>query len=148
MDSFPGRDSLAPNSSLHQKCTDLLSGKKNFSVEQLERLRPILEYRLSMMFFADRLVVACSLPLPGGKFCKECNDDVLFSKYDVGQVSKLFERTLPLFVQPLQQQGRPGWVKPRRYIVAALLEANLTNEELDSKVEELVECKHPSFHYI
>ncbi|EFQ99549.1 hypothetical protein MGYG_02562 [Nannizzia gypsea CBS 118893] len=137
LQSFPGRDSLAPNSSLHQQCADLLR-RKEFSKGALSRIESALQYRMGISFLANQLVVGFSLPLPHGVFCEEWDEDTIFT-YNSQERSRLFQRLLSLFPSPTRNQGVKGWVKGYWYIVAALIEADLSPSQMDHKIQQLFE---------
>ncbi|EFQ98153.1 hypothetical protein MGYG_01189 [Nannizzia gypsea CBS 118893] len=134
--SYPGRDSLAPNSSFHQKCRDLISKQKKFNLSTLETIESTLRYRMSLSFLANQLVSGSGLPLPQGKLCEEW-DPIKKGEYEYEERNAINERLYPLFPPPLPGQGR-GWNKPRWYIVAALMEANFSPTELSLKIENLL----------
>ncbi|KAF3483579.1 uncharacterized protein GIQ15_02903 [Arthroderma uncinatum] len=141
LQSFPDADSLAPNSMLHQECVDLLAGKREFKSTHLEIIEATLQFRMSLGFLANQLVVGCSLPLPQVKFCEEWDPENKFS-YEREERDRVFERLLGLFPSPLREQGVTGWVKPYWYIVAALMEAGLSPPQLDAKIRQLFEAVH------
>ncbi|KAM5469275.1 hypothetical protein MauCBS54593_004631 [Microsporum audouinii] len=134
--SYPGRDSLAPNSFFHQNCRDLISRKKKFNLSTLEVIESTLRYRMSLNFLANQLVSGSRIPLPHGKLCEEW-DPIQKANYELNGCNSLNERLYPLFPPPLPNQGR-GWNKPHWYIVCALMEANLSPTELNLRVESLL----------
>ncbi|KAM5462935.1 hypothetical protein MauCBS54593_007763 [Microsporum audouinii] len=139
LQSSPGRDSLAPNTLLHQQCIELLAGRKEFSTVELSTVEAALQYRMGISFLANQLVVGSMLPLPQGKFCEEWDEVSKFS-YEPKERNDLFHRLLFLFPTPIRDQGVKGWVKPYWYIVAALIEAGLSPHQMKHKIQQLFEA--------
>ncbi|KAG5209995.1 hypothetical protein GTR04_5422 [Trichophyton interdigitale] len=139
LQSCPGRDSLSPNTMLHQQCFDLLARKREFSPGELGRIESALQYRMGMSFLANQLVVGFSLPLPHGLFCDEWDENNKFS-YGQKERNSLFHRLLSLFPSANPNQGAKGWTKPYWYIVAALIEADLSPSQVDRKIQQLFEA--------
>jgi hypothetical protein len=71
----PGRDTLAPNVAVHNKCHQLISSRREFKVEELDWLRCSLEYRLSLMARANLLLSYAHIALPDGKCCEDWGQD-------------------------------------------------------------------------
>lgn len=138
LQSFPGRDTLSPNTMLHQQCSDLLARQRAFTPSALGRIESALQYRMGMSSLANQLVVGVSLPLPQGVSCDEWDEDIKFS-YGQKERSSLFHRLLSLFPSASPNQGVKGWTKPYWYIVAALIEAGLSPSQVDRKIQQLFE---------
>ncbi|EFE39809.1 hypothetical protein TRV_05486 [Trichophyton verrucosum HKI 0517] len=139
LQSFPGRDSLSPNTMLHQQCSDLLARQRGFSPGELGRIESALQYRMGMSCLANQLVVGFSLPLPQGVPCDEWDEDNK-SSYGQKERSSLFHRLLSLFPSANPNQGVKGWTKPYWYIVSALIEADLSPSQVDRKIQQLFEA--------
>ncbi|EGD96228.1 hypothetical protein TESG_03681 [Trichophyton tonsurans CBS 112818] len=92
-----------------------------------------------MSFLANQLVVGFSLPLPHGLFCDEWDENNKFS-YGQKERNSLFHRLFSLFPSANPNQGAKGWTKPYWYIVAALIEADLSPSQVDRKIQQLFEA--------
>lgn len=127
LNSFPGRDNLAKNATLHGTLHRLRSRKFYANMEQLESISLQVRYRLALSHRATWLVKAAGLPLPDGKSCdhweeasfqmwmREDPTEDVSRRYTMA-VRKIFATVVP---EPTREQGLP-WNKPNHYIATAL----------------------------
>ncbi|KAK2810030.1 hypothetical protein FQN50_003223 [Emmonsiellopsis sp. PD_5] len=138
--SIPGNDLWPVNTSLHKTCRDLIANGDDLTFKQLGNLRRVLEYRLSLMVWADRLVYESSLRLPDGKTCREWDESYAL-EYDIDQFAPHLAQAGLLFTEPVPDHDSQDWVKPQRYVAAAFFRSGRTTAELGSMVQWLVKCK-------
>ncbi|KAK2764096.1 hypothetical protein FQN53_007094 [Emmonsiellopsis sp. PD_33] len=135
--SIPGNDLWPVNTALHKTCRDLISSQDDLTFKQLGNLRRALEYRLSLMIWADRLVYESSLSLPDGKTCREWDESHAL-EYDIDQFAPHLAQAGLLFAEPVPDHDSQDWVKPQRYVAATFFKSGLTTAELASMVQWLV----------
>jgi hypothetical protein len=109
----PGRDTLAPNVTVHNQCHQLISSRREFKVEELDWPRCSLEHRLSLMVRANLLLSYAHIALPDGKRCEVWDQD---SYYEQRSDDKLDNEHM----HPTKLQGPDSWSKLNRFILAAL----------------------------
>ena len=146
MASFPGRDTVASNSGLHNAINRLSRGEQ-LTFDELERIHLRVEYRMKAMQTADALIGAIGLPGPEGFKCAQWDVQAWSATQEAQQFNNSqFQHMLGavgrcgLFPQPLHQQGQ-AFPKLNIYIAAALMVAKIDSGTLPVVFDELAKRK-------
>ncbi|KAI4144478.1 MAG: hypothetical protein L6R39_004167, partial [Caloplaca ligustica] len=144
--SFPGRDSLAPNTNLHNQIRKLLRGDP-FGFDDLDWVHTVVEYRMDLMRAADTFIAALGIRKPGGQTCSHWDPDAWARSEENRQLdssnSQLITRAVleaDLFPRPLARYGKK-YTKPSAYVSCALKLAGVDAATLQAVIEELVAVK-------
>jgi hypothetical protein len=117
--------------------------------QQNEELFTTLLYRWDLCRLADSLVYACRLPRPGSSMCIFWDEDIwnegiaLEREERQMRFNKLMDLTAKHFkhVLPLDHQGYP-YNRPRKYVVAAILQANKSFETAEALINTIGRLIH------
>ena len=141
LSSFPGRDTIASNSALHNAISRLMQGHA-LDFEKLVPIHTRLKYRIKAMDTADIYLGIFGLPGPGGLKCSQWDLGEWSSTQEAKQFNdEQFSEVLNavaschLFPQPIVQQGQP-FTKLNTYFAAALMVAKLEPEKLKGLLKE------------
>ncbi|KAL8733585.1 MAG: hypothetical protein Q9166_001993 [cf. Caloplaca sp. 2 TL-2023] len=144
--SFPGRDTLAANTSLHNGINMLTRGLP-IDFERLSRIHNQIEFRMKAMHSADLFVGEFGLRGPGGKKCSQWDIDEWAGTQQAKDIGhERFERTVKLvgtcqlFPHPLPSQGKT-FTKPGVFVATTLLASGMDDETLQVVLDELVAMK-------
>lgn len=126
--SFPGRDSIATNISLHRLLRKFLEEKTTTDMVALMSLYEALSYRTQLMILADQLLTAAGIPAPDKTSCANFDLEefqILSTRYSQSDRARKFATANELInssilPQPHKKQGG-RWYKPHGYIAAALV---------------------------
>ncbi|EON68725.1 hypothetical protein W97_07983 [Coniosporium apollinis CBS 100218] len=146
MDSFPGPSNAASQTMIQGKIEQCVRGTMT-DEGQLLRLLRMLDFRNGQMKQADMLIKQASLKFPQGKRCSEWDFDTFagfanprgITQQTYYEVVNMVLEGREIFAEPTFDQG-PGWPKPVRYLVAALLASDLSREEIKAKIDEMAHC--------
>jgi hypothetical protein len=128
MNSFPGLDNAANNGPLHNLISSLQNNTYLLTKENLNTIYHPVRFRLLLAQQATWLLHAADIALPNGLRCNQWNESdfrkhiqlfpgsVVHKKYEIA-VEEVFANILP---KPCQPRHGFAWVKPHRYIAAAI----------------------------
>ncbi|KAH7414518.1 hypothetical protein DE146DRAFT_763339 [Phaeosphaeria sp. MPI-PUGE-AT-0046c] len=111
LQSGPGRDSLAPNTGLHDALNRLIENRMTLTFWGLEGIYCQLQYRTELMGVATQMLQRIGVPLPLSQTC---------SRFD----NEAFDDFVRKKSRPRHEQKGHPWNKPHRYIAAALAHWN------------------------
>jgi len=156
LNSFPGRDSLAPNTAFNGRIRKCLNGGYNShdkAPEILAGINKMVSYRNTLTRSATQLLTHAGIFKPNGLDCAQFDFETFQEsqeyrnkrgKYEhaFGQVAR-FDRIF--FPPPDEEEGRP-WVEPVKYVAAALtLDDNIdSSEEIADAVQRITSSMYMS----
>ena len=149
LNSFPGRDSLAPNTAFNGRIRKCLNGAYDdhaHAPEILAGINKLVSYRNNLTRSATQLLTHAGIFKPNGLDCADFDFETFQEsqeyknkrgKYEHAfrQVAR-FDRVF--FPPPDEEEGRP-WVEPVKYVAAALtLDDNTdSSEEIADAVQRI-----------
>ncbi|KAL8824329.1 MAG: hypothetical protein Q9191_005127 [Dirinaria sp. TL-2023a] len=146
MSSFPGRDTVASNTSLHN-AINMLSQGRPFTFEKLAKVHSQIEYRLKAMDVADFYLSAVGLASPGNVRCSQWD---IASLADIAKERRVSSEHFQQMVSTVGKAnlfppaGPPQGVqfpKVYNFIAAALLNAQLDAATVQVVLQEMVSSK-------
>lgn len=114
------------------------------SMEDIEKLLPIIKHRMNLMSAADDFVSYFGLKLPDGKICAEFNVHPYESEenwdkiFHIGQLIREIGRNFILPEPYRAKQGHPFY-KVRHYVAIVFFNNDWKVEEIKDAIEKVVE---------
>ncbi|KAL1600713.1 hypothetical protein SLS60_007101 [Paraconiothyrium brasiliense] len=124
LQSFPGRDSLSSNTSLHGKLRRIMDKRNEVDWTLLNTALQGVNFRMDLGHLATQLIQTAGMKLPRGFTCHETDISTLESQLEMQNRNKwgcIIQQAMGVLPEPSAElkQG-VDWPKPGRYIAAAI----------------------------
>jgi len=156
LNSFPGRDSLAPNTAFNGRVRKCLTGAYDdyaHAPKILSGVNKMVSYRNTLTRSATELLTLAGIFKPNGLDCAEFDFETFQESQEYKNKSGKYEHAFRqvarfdrvFFPPPDDEEGRP-WVKPVKYVAAALtLDDNIdSSEEIADAVQRITSSMYMS----
>ncbi|KAI4655005.1 uncharacterized protein J4E78_007185 [Alternaria triticimaculans] len=156
LNSFPGRDSLAPNTAFNGRIRKCLNGgydNHDKAPEILAGITKMVSYRNNLTRSATKLLTLAGIFKPNGLDCADFDFETFQESQEYknkrGKYEHAFRQVarfdLIFFPAPDDEEGRP-WAKPVKYVAAALtLDENTdSSEEIADAVQRITSSMYMS----
>ncbi|KAI4181982.1 MAG: hypothetical protein LQ346_006666 [Caloplaca aetnensis] len=144
--SFPGKDKLPSNRSVHWHIDWLMDQSVPFALERLASLDTKVEYRLQSMQAADIYVSVLGLTTPYGVTCARWDGTAPHAARQRGspeehaRILRALKQS-DLFPKPETEQGAL-FPKPLAYLATAIQISDVDEETLPTALQELLAAKN------